>query len=154
MFVVTTIKQVMRWGIEPFGFPEPAHISERMLVTACANLVFARCIMGGPRRRCTTLGSGRIFFRADLQEADDEYFANLRNHFRTVKRQLWPPARGRSPLLVHGFKLIRTFESRDLYAACDARVIYRDGKLVEIELATHNGQGPDLKVGFEPFTQQ
>jgi hypothetical protein len=150
VFFVTTIGQAMRWGIEPYGFPSPPFISERMLMIGCANLVYAPCLLGGPYKRCTTLGSGRSFFRSGT--GNDEYFGNLRRFFRTAKKQLWPPSAVKSPFAVQGFTMIRTFESQDSYAVCDARVIYRDRKLFEIQLNTFNGQGEALRIDGSGFT--
>ena len=92
LFEVTTLGQAIRWGIEPYGFETPRYISTRMLTVGCANLIYARCIMGGPHTDCTTLGSGRIFFRAggDLSETGDEFFSRIGPYFRNLTKRLWP----------------------------------------------------------------
>ncbi len=149
-FAIKTVAQAIRWGIEPYGFPGPRFISERMLFMGCANLVAARCVTGGPLGTCVKF-STRQYFRPPYIEDGraeelDDYFERHRDRFRIAKRKLWPPSNTRSSLTVHGLTITREFSN---YAVCDAKLIYNNGALLEIELHTINGQGdrPPIRGG-------
>jgi hypothetical protein len=51
VFYVTTIGEAMKWGIEIYGVPPPPKLTQRLLATACQNVITTRCSSLEPYER-------------------------------------------------------------------------------------------------------
>jgi hypothetical protein len=155
MLIASTIGQMLRWGIEPYGFRPPRHVSERMAIVGCANLLYMRCILGGPLTHCSYYtGQNPFSAREDIVARDDgrpdsitseTYFRMVQDHFRTFTTRAWPKSGERSPLSVLRFTLQRRHDDGKLgLKLCVARISHLQGKLLGIEVETYNGQSGEL----------
>lgn len=104
MFYVTRISEAMKWGIEIYGVPPPAHVTGRMLAVACHNVVTTRCSSLEPFERY----EGECHQWTESEPTMDEAGAPFDEWHRTdvgqrqwltrsfagghpaVKRRLWP----------------------------------------------------------------
>lgn len=162
---VDTVSQAIRWGIDLYGFDAPATITERMLVVACANLLYVRCIQGGPFRKCprpwvdndnfgAQFPDGNHNLAADIDKLGvEKWWSSAGAWLDFSSRRLWP-AQGKSgKVAAQGFKLVRKAQRQDQRETiCNGRVIHLGGRLHRIDVNTSNDLPEQRRPSSERFT--
>lgn len=126
LFVVDTLSQAMNWGIEVYGFPPPAKLTEKMLFTACVNVARVRCVNGGVRSQCLQIGSRAIHALHGVPTGEG---------WPVRKLDIWPATGAKGDLRIQTYRVERNKES-----LCDVQAIWHSGKLVDLNIITFNGK--------------
>lgn len=147
MFLVSSIEEAMRWGIEIIGLPAPRALTERMLVAACVNTVGLDC----DGEYCSTWGREDIDAATDPEHIgtpifwDESWQRQLAKDFRISRLVLMPKQNAPGPLAMQAFRMVDRQDGATGRYFCQIETAWQGDRMLALDITTFSGTDPDRK---------
>lgn len=149
MFVVSTINEAMRWGIEIYGLPIPRALTENMLAAACINTVALDC----DGEYCSTWGGEDIDAAMDADYSgppihwDESWQRELMKGFRITRLSLMPKPNAPGPLFMQAFRMVdRPDNNVTGRYFCQIETAWLANRMLALDITTFGQTDPDRKA--------
>lgn len=148
MFVVSTINEAMRWGIEIYGLSPPRALTESMLAAACINTVALDC----DGEYCSTWGGEDIDAATDADYSgppvhwDQSWQRELMKGFRITRHALMPKPNAPGPLVMQAFRVVDRQDNVAGRYFCQIETAWIASRMLALDITTFSGTDPDRKL--------